>query len=166
MDNETALMHLLNDMKTRKEFAPMEYECLFQKVENQYIMGDALRLLYDTKQVLLLSNKDFHSMRGDTVLDKLINCMSKLVDVDIIRLLNAESKKRELLVELSSKTERQERQIESLYNSHKQRRHVERQIRKHKRKLNGIERDINMFSSGTPSVKLFLLFRDLKEEEK
>lgn len=164
MDHETALKHLFDDLKTKKRFEKMEYECLFQEDGNEYLMGDTLRLLFDTKKILYLSKEEFLRIPGDTVLDKLINRISDLIDIDIIRLLNAESKKQVFLVDLCVKTERLKRQEQSIYKSDKRMRHIKKEIRISKAKLTAIERDIKMFSSGSPAVKLLLLLREWQEK--
>jgi tetrahydromethanopterin S-methyltransferase subunit G len=164
MDKETELKHFLDDIETREEFAPVEYEGSFYQEGDQYKMGDTIRFIFDTEQVLVLSKEELLTNEGASILDILIKRIYRMTQYDVITLRDAESKKQELVALLCLKNERKGRQERNLYKSDKRLKHLEKEIRGLQKKLDEIERKIEVVSTSSPTVKLLILLRTLEQE--
>jgi tetrahydromethanopterin S-methyltransferase subunit G len=164
MDKETELKHFLDDIETRAEFAPMEYEGSFYQEGDQYKMGDTIRFIFDTEEVLVLSKEELLTNEGDNILDMLIKRIYRMTQYDVLTLRDAESKQQELVVLRCIKNERKERQERNLYKSDKRLKQVEKEIRGLQKKLDEIERKIEVVSTSSTTVKLLLLLRTLENE--
>lgn len=164
MDKETELKHFLDDIEKRAEFAPMEYEGLFYQEGNQYKMGDTIRFIFDTEQVLVLSKEELLANEGTNILDMLIKRIYRMTQYDVITLRDAESKQQELVALLYLKNERKERQERNLFKSDKRLKYVEKEIKGLQKKLDEIERKIEVVSTNSNTVKLLLLLRTVEHE--
>lgn len=164
MDKETELKHFLDDIETREGFAPMEYEAFFYLEGDQYKMGNTIRFIFDTEEVLVLSKEELLTNEGDNILDMLIKRIYRMTQYDILTLRDAESKQQEFVALLCIKNERKKRQERNLYKSDKRLKQVEKEIRGLQKKLDEIERKIEIVSTNSNTVKLLILLRTLKNE--